>query len=88
MMKKNEMLDQIVESTGMKKRVARKALDAAFLLMHEKLKAGEEVVIPPLGRVKLVTKGEGEEAKTSYKLILATEKEVADAAADAEPVEA
>ncbi|RMH50038.1 MAG: hypothetical protein D6686_06805 [Alphaproteobacteria bacterium] len=74
-MKKKDLVERVVERAGLRKGEARKAVDAALAVIRETLESGTDVTLPPLGRIKVKTRGEGAEATTHYKLVLTREKE-------------
>lgn len=86
-MKKGELYDKVATETGVKKGDVKRVLDAAFSAVRASLLAGQDVAVPPLGRIKVKArdKGEtpeaGEDPKTVYRLRLATEAEMKDDAA-------
>ena len=53
MIKKKEFIDRTVTRFGIKKKDARPAIDAALTVIADALKAGEELNLPPLGKVKV-----------------------------------
>lgn len=88
-LKKPDLLDQLATRSGLKKRDAKLALDATLALIGEALARGEDLILPPLGRVRVVKakdlgKGaqlltlklrSGKDAAQSSKTGLATEAE-------------
>ncbi len=54
MMKKPEFLDAIVERTNLKKRDVKPAVEAALAVIAEALKKGEELNLPPMGKIRIV----------------------------------
>lgn len=52
-LKKPELIDMIVERSGVKKRDVKPALDAALQILGEVLADGREMNLPPLGKVRL-----------------------------------
>ena len=76
-MKKKDLIDRVAETTGVKKGDARKTVDAALGLIRDALEAGTDVTLPPLGRIKVRTRGEGAEAVAHYKLILGRDRDAA-----------
>jgi nucleoid DNA-binding protein len=54
LVRKKDFIDQVVAASGVKKADARAALDAALALMADKVLAGDELVLPPLGRLRLL----------------------------------
>jgi nucleoid DNA-binding protein len=54
MVKKPELLDEIVTRTNLKKRDVKPAIEAALLILGDALNAGKELNLPPLGKVRVV----------------------------------
>ncbi|UWQ93383.1 HU family DNA-binding protein [Rhodobacteraceae bacterium M382] len=52
-MKKKELVDLAVERSGVKKRDAKPAIEAALAILGETLADGRELNLPPLGKVKI-----------------------------------
>ena len=81
--KKKQIYDHVTVATGLRKREVRESVDATLAYLRRCLDEGKELQLPPLGKVKVVTRGEGAKAKTLYKLILqkakADEKDGAEA---------
>jgi len=75
MIKKKEIVEQIADKTELNKRQARIGLEACLEFLHESLSNGDEVQIPPLGKIRVVIQNEGtERQKTVYRLILQKQK--------------
>jgi nucleoid DNA-binding protein len=53
-LKKADLLDQIVARSLLKKREAKPVLDAALALIGEALARGDELMLPPLGKIRVV----------------------------------
>ena len=70
LIKKKELYDHVTVATGLRKREVREAIDATLAYLHECLSDGKDVQCPPLGKLKVITRGEGEDAKILYKLAL------------------
>jgi hypothetical protein len=51
--KKKEFLERAVAGSGVKKKDAKPAIEAALALISEYLIAGEELNLPPLGKLKV-----------------------------------
>jgi DNA-binding protein HU-alpha len=51
MMKKKDLMDRVVERSGMKKKDVKPAVEAALAVIGEALAAGEEMNIQPLGKI-------------------------------------
>ena len=54
MLKKAEFIDRAVESGDVKKRDAKPAIEAALAVLSEALMAGEELNLPPMGKMRVV----------------------------------
>lgn len=64
MLKKPEFIDRAVERTEVKKRDAKPAIEAALAVLAEALLNGEELNLPPMGKLRVVkSKDLGEGAK-------------------------
>ncbi|MFT4743114.1 MAG: hypothetical protein ACI91Z_001088 [Yoonia sp.] len=64
MIKKPEFIDRAVDRTDVKKRDAKPAIEAALAVLSEALIKGEELNLPPLGKLRIVkTKDVGDGAK-------------------------
>lgn len=59
MIKKKDIVEHVAATTPLKKFQAREALEAALGFMREKIEAGEDVQIPPLGKVRVIVQNEG-----------------------------
>ena len=71
MIKKKEIVEHVAETTELNKRGARDALEATLGFIHARLSDGEEVQIPPLGKIRVVVQNDGtSRQKTVYRLIL------------------
>jgi hypothetical protein len=51
--KKQQFLERAVANSGVKKKDAKPAIEAALALISEYLIAGEELNLPPLGKLKV-----------------------------------
>lgn len=88
MIKKPEFLDRAVERTDVKKREAKPAIEAALAVPPVSLINGEELNLPPMGKLRVVkSKDVGEGAKV-LTLKLRTMKDGAGQGADPSPDEA
>ncbi|MDG1866960.1 MAG: hypothetical protein P8J00_04255 [Yoonia sp.] len=88
MIKKPEFLDRAVERTDVKKREAKPAIEAALAVPAVSLINGEELNLPPMGKLRVVkSKDVGEGAKV-LTLKLSTMKDGAGQGADPSPDEA
>ncbi len=70
MIKKKDIYDHVSVSTGLRKRDVREAVDSLLEYFHKSLSAGKTLQVPPLGKIKPVERGTGENAKVHYKLTL------------------
>ena len=52
--KKPELLDEVVLRTGLKKREVKPAVEAALSVLGDALRDGAEVNVPPLGKLRVV----------------------------------
>ncbi len=53
MLKKKDFIDRAVAKSGIKKKDARPAIEAALAVLAEALIAGEEPNLPPLGKMRV-----------------------------------
>ena len=53
-MKKPQLLDEVVARTNLKKRDVKPAVEAALAVLGEALQDGAEVNVPPLGKLRVV----------------------------------
>lgn len=74
MMKKAELIDQVVERTGVKKRDAKASVEAALAIMSETLIKETDLNLPPLGKVRLVKSMDQNEGAKVLTLKLRTMK--------------
>jgi len=61
--KKKDFLDQVADASGGKKTEVRGVLDAALALIAERLMAGDEIALPPLGRLRMVREKDNGKAR-------------------------
>ena len=54
MVKKPEFIDRAVARTDVKKRDAKPAIEAALAVLAEALEKGEELNLPPMGKMRVV----------------------------------
>lgn len=62
-LRKAELIERVVAQGDLKKRDAKPAVEAALAVLGEALAAGEELILPPLGRVRItrrIDKGNAE----------------------------
>jgi len=63
-LKKGELVDRVVEQTGVKKRDAKTSVEAALAVLADALKSDTDLNLPPMGKVRLVKSKEvGDGAK-------------------------
>lgn len=82
--RKPELLDEVVLRTGLRKRDIKPAVEAALSVLGDALRDGTEINVPPLGRLRVVKSKELEGGAAVMTLKLRTPKHVARAAALAE----
>jgi hypothetical protein len=88
MIKKPEFLDRAVERTNVKKREAKPAIEAALAVPAVSLINGEELNLPPMGKLRVVKSNDVGEGAKVLKLKLRTMKDGAGQGADPSPDEA
>lgn len=54
LIKKGDLLDQIVDTTGVKRADAKSVMEALFALLADHLIADKQLQLPPLGKIKVV----------------------------------
>ncbi|MFO8128065.1 HU family DNA-binding protein [Yoonia sp.] len=54
LIKKPELLEEVVARTGLKKRDVKPAVEAALAVLGDALREGAEVNMPPLGKLRVV----------------------------------
>ncbi|QQA41176.1 HU family DNA-binding protein [Pelagovum pacificum] len=52
-LKKKDFIDRVVELSGGKKRDVKPAVEAALAVLGDAIESGEELNLPPLGKVKI-----------------------------------
>ena len=57
-LKKRDFIEQVTAKSGVKKPDAKAAIEATLALLAEALSSGQEVVVPPLGRIKVTREKE------------------------------
>jgi DNA-binding protein HU-alpha len=62
-LRKKELIDLVVERSGVKKRDAKPAIEAALAILGEAIGAGRELNLQPLGKLKVTRIKEGEGIK-------------------------
>ena len=70
MIKKKDIYDHVTVSTGLCKRDVREAVDSLLEYLNKCLAEGKTVQIPPLGKIRSIERGSGENTKLHYKLNL------------------
>jgi len=83
MLKKPDLLDEVVLRTNLKKRDVKPAVEAAFAIMAEALREGRDLNMPPLGKVRLVKTKELDQGAAVMTLKLRTPKNATLAATSA-----
>ncbi|WP_296428558.1 HU family DNA-binding protein [Yoonia sp.] len=78
-LKKPVFLDRVVTRTGLKKRDVKPAVEAALAVLAEALTNGEELVLPPLGKLRVVKTKEIGDGAQAFTLKLRTMKDSAGA---------
>lgn len=73
--RKKQIYDHVTVATGLRKREVRESVDATLAYFHQLLSEGHDLQIPPLGKVRVIERGEGENAKMIYKLQLQKPKD-------------
>lgn len=53
-LKKPDILNKVVARTNLKKRDVKPAVEAAMAVLGDALRAGTEVNLPPLGKIRIV----------------------------------
>lgn len=71
LIRKKDIYDNVTVATGLRKREVREAVDATLAFLFDQLSEGREVQAPPLGKFRVIIRGEGETEKRTYKLNLA-----------------
>ena len=61
--KKPELVDRIVAQSGLKKKDVKPVVEATLAVLSKTLLDGEELQIPPLGKVKILQTKDAENAK-------------------------
>ena len=70
LVKKKAIYEHVSVATGLRKRDVREAVDSMLEYLHTCLSDGKTIQLPPLGKIKAVERGSGENIKTHYKLML------------------
>ena len=82
--RKKQIYEQVTVATGLRKREVRESVDATLAYFHQMLSEGHDLQIPPLGKIRCIGRGEGENAKMIYKLQLQKPKDDKKDEADAQ----
>ena len=82
-LKKSDLLDQIVARTNLKKRDVKPAVEAALALMGDALRDGTELNLPPLGKLRVVKSKDLDGGASVVTLKLRTPKNASAAAQEA-----
>jgi nucleoid DNA-binding protein len=53
-LKKPQLLNEVVARTGLKKRDVKPAVEAALAVIGEALARGEELILPPMGKTRII----------------------------------
>lgn len=62
-LRKPDFIDRVVERSGAKKRDVKPIMEAALALLGETLERGEDLNLPPLGKIKVVRQKSAENAE-------------------------
>lgn len=81
--RKKQIYDHVTVATGLRKREVRESVDATLAYFHQMLSEGHDLQIPPLGKVRVIERDKGENAKLIYKLQLQKPKKDDDAGKEA-----
>lgn len=81
-LKKPDFLDRAVARTNTKKRDAKPVIEAALAVLGEALLAGEDVSLPPLGKLRVVRHKDLGDGAAVLTLKLRTPKHAARAAGE------
>ena len=73
--KKPDLLDQIVARSTLKKRDAKAAVDAALAILGEAIARGDDIVLPPLGKIRVIKSKDMGEGASVVTLKLRTAKD-------------
>jgi nucleoid DNA-binding protein len=61
--KKKDFVDKVAAASGVKKGEVKSVLDAALAIMVERVMAGDELVLPPLGKLRLLREKDNGKAR-------------------------
>ena len=76
-MKKPALLDAVVARTNLKKRDVKPAVEAALAVIGDALANGEQVNLPPLGKLRVIKAKELGDGAQAITLMLRTPKNAA-----------
>jgi nucleoid DNA-binding protein len=76
LVKKKAIYEHVSVATGLRKRDVREAVDSMLEYLHTCLSDGKTIQLPPLGKIKAVERGSGDNIKTHYKLMLKKPNEI------------
>ncbi len=79
-LKKPEFLERVIARTDVKKRDAKPAIETALAVLGEALAAGEDVNLPPLGKLRVVRSKDLDGGAQVMTLKLRTQKDATRAA--------
>ncbi|WP_157888273.1 HU family DNA-binding protein [Neptunicoccus sediminis] len=72
--RKKDIYNHVTVTTGLRKREVREAVDATLAYFHKCLSEGHDLQVPPLGKIRSIARGEGENAKLIHKVMLQNPK--------------
>nr|WP_323779645.1 HU family DNA-binding protein [Amylibacter sp.] len=72
--RKKDIYDHVTVTTGLRKREVREAVDATLAYFHKCLSDGHDLQVPPLGKIRSISRGEGENTKLIHKVMLQNPK--------------
>ncbi len=62
-LRKKDFVDRAAEKSGVRKSDARSAIDAALAVLSDALAAGDEVILPPLGKLRVMREKDNGKAR-------------------------
>lgn len=72
--RKKDIYNHVTAATGLRKREVREAVDATLAYFNKCLSEGLDLQVPPLGKIRSISRGEGENAKLIHKVVLQNPK--------------
>ncbi|MEO1639296.1 MAG: HU family DNA-binding protein [Pseudomonadota bacterium] len=84
-LKKPDLLDQVVARTNLKKRDVKPAVEAALSVIGDALRDGQDVNLPPLGKLRVVKTKDLDDGAAILTLKLRTPKHASVAATGVAP---